>query len=101
MRNDEEVIALENRNNIQKEEDDEIEEPFKISKKGLEILMNNYLSRKLDEELVFLERRGGMCFLEEALCTSYSRGLTDTDDYLARKKIFDTNEQEPEEPLSN
>ena len=76
---DEEVIALENKKIIQEndkvdkvdEVDDEIEEPFKISKKGLNNIMNNYLSRKLDEELSYIQLKGGIKFLEEALQTDF------------------------------
>ncbi len=106
--NEEEIVALDKKknNNIRKDkdennmDDDEIEEPFKVSKKGLDNLMNVYLSRKLDEELIMLEKKGGVKFLEEALVTDFKQGLTDTDDYINRKKAFDSNEQEEEEPLS-
>ena len=106
---DEEVIALENKKIIQEndkvdkvdEVDDEIEEPFKISKKGLNNIMNNYLSRKLDEELSYIQLKGGIKFLEEALQTDFKNGLGDTDNYLSRKSAFDSNEEAPEEPLCN
>ena len=103
---EEEMIALEKgspnheNNRDDQDVDDEIEPPFKISKKGLDKLMQNYLSRTLDEDLVNLDKIGGMHWLEGALQTDLKNGIKDDDLFLARKKAFDSNEQEPEEPLS-
>ena len=104
---DEEITSLEKRQNnldnnqVNDEIDDEIEDPFKISKNGIENLMNRYLSRKFDDELVYIERKGGIKFIEEALQTNFKNVIVDKDDFSNRKKAFDTNEQEPDEPLSN
>ncbi len=96
MTQDEESMILEN-----SPHDEEIQEPFQISKKGLDELMNGYLSRKFDEDLVFIKRRGGIKWLESALHTNLESGLNDTEDLkLRRKQAFDTNEKEPEEPIS-
>lgn len=100
--NDEEAVALSKRpkRDNDENEEEEIEEPFKISKKGLDTIMNKYLSRRLDEDIMFIERKGGIKFLEEALCTNFQRGLNDNDAFVGRIKAFDSNERAPEDPLS-
>jgi hypothetical protein len=96
MTQEEESMILEN-----SPQDEEFQEPFHVSKKGLDELMNRYLSRKFDEDLVFIKRRGGIKWLESALHTNLESGLNDTEDLkLRRKQAFDTNEKEPEEPIS-
>lgn len=95
---DEESIALEDPN--LRDKDDELVEPFGISKKGIENLMNAYLSRKLDEDIVFLKKKGGMEWLEKALCTDYAKGIKDEDEFLRRIEAFDSNKKEEDDPVS-
>ena len=106
IKEDEEIVRLEKRSpnhDDKKEEndvDDEIDPPFQISKKGLDKLIQNYLSRTLDEDLDTIEKNGGMNWIENGLQSDLQNGIKDEDMFFARKKAFDTNEQEPEEPLS-
>lgn len=94
-------LEFQGNQNEENEMDAEIVEPFKISKKGLDKLMEKYLNRQLDEELNFIESKGGIQFFESGLKTNFKEGINDDDAMsLVRKRAFDSNEQEPEEPLS-
>ena len=81
------------------DDDGIIENPFKISKNGLNKLMDNYLSRKFDEDIAMIERKGGIAWFGDALQTDFKEGITDSDDFINRKRVFDTNEREEEDPL--
>jgi magnesium-transporting ATPase (P-type) len=80
---------------------DEIQPPYKIGKPGIDFIISKYLSRKLCEEVTYIESKGGLTWLEESLRTSTQNGLNLTEtDKLERINAFDSNEPAPEEPLS-
>lgn len=75
--------------------------PFKITKDGVDYLIQKYLNRKFTEDIDYIERVDGVKFFEEGLSTSFERGLVES---IEKREIriseFDTNEDPPEEPIS-
>lgn len=73
---------------------------FKISKDKIELIIQSYLNKKKAEDLDLLNKLKGVEFLEDALCTSLSQGLNESEE---KKEIriseFDSNELPPEEPI--
>ncbi len=91
---------MEQNDELNKAEDDQ-HPPFKIGKSTIDSLINKYLSRKFCEDVEYLQQKGGINWIEQALVTSISDGLTD-DEVLKvnRSNAFDTNEPPQEEPIS-
>lgn len=77
-------------------------EPFKVTKEGIDYLIQKYLNRKMAEEVDYIEKLDGVKFFVDGLCTSLERGLADSDD-LKDKRIeeFDSNEAPPKSQLSS
>lgn len=75
-------------------------EPFSVTKEGIDYLIQKYLNRRFTEDLDYLERNSGVKFYEGALCTTYDKGLVEADDQKEKRiEEFDSNEAPPEEPI--
>ena len=72
-------------------------EPFKVTKDGIDYLIQKYLNRKFTEDLDYLNKLKGPKFYESGLCTDYNLGLIEDED---RKEVriqeFDSNESPPD-----
>ena len=92
---------MEEKDNIDEREiNKDAKEPFKVSKDGIDYLVQKYLNRKFTEELDYLRTLGGPKFFEEGLCTSFSQGLIETEEQREKRiEAFDSNERPPEEPI--
>ena len=76
-------------------------EPFKVSKDGINYLIQKYLNRKVTEEIDYIEKLGDPKFFEEGLCTSFSQGLNESEEQKNKRiECFDSNERPPDEPLN-
>lgn len=74
--------------------------PFLVTKEGIDYFVQKYLNRKFTEEIDYIEKLGGPQFYEKGLCTSFDKGLTESDEEKdARISNFDSNERPPEEPI--
>lgn len=81
--------------------EDEVQPPFMIGKPGIDFIISMYMSRKLCEEVTYIESKGGISWLEESLVTSTKQGLNLTEsDKSERINAFDSNEPAPEDPVS-
>ena len=73
---------------------------FTTSPKEISTIIELYLSRKLAEEIDFLEENDGVNSLVERLKTNTKQGLYSSDDHSCRKKTFGTNKPKKEESLT-
>jgi Ca2+ transporting ATPase len=82
------------------EENQTCVDPFKVSKEGINFLIQKYLNRKGWEDVDYLKRLDGYSFYEAGLCTSLKEGLDETPEQRShRSTIFDTNERPPDKPI--
>jgi hypothetical protein len=75
--------------------------PFSMGKSRISKLMHKYLTRKFTEDIDYLQRKGGIHWIEDGLTTSVVKGITDDENLMiTRVGVFDSNQPAPEEPIS-